>query len=196
MRMNLIFASRVLDAGNSGTDSGSNAGVIAGAVVGGVVGLLCLCGMCGAFVAALIYFCRSGRLLSNQGYVRSRLRMKRDVGDQLFLSGPFTGYVAVDNGWKGPHGMTLTFHPQAGHVVHGKGRDPVGMFVASGVYSTRTLRVAFDKIYQGGSTNGERETVQVEWNAEMRNFQGKLYSTVGGRPQAHAYTLDRAAAHG
>ena len=118
--------------------------------------------------------------------------MTSDVGDQLFVSGPFTGYASAVNGLKGSDGMTLTFHPQAGHVVHGKGRDHFGVFVASGVYSTRTLRMAFDKIYQGGSTNGGQGTVQVEWNAETRTLQGKSYSTVGGRRQAQAYTLSRA----
>jgi hypothetical protein len=151
--------------------------------------------MCGAVVAALIYFCRGGRLQSNEAYVRSGRGKHNALGEQLFQSGPFKGYTAADNGWKGSHGMTLTFHPQAGHVVHGKGRDHVGVFVASGVYSPRTFRMAFDKIYQGDSTKEGRGTVQVEWNTERRNFQGKSYSTAGGRRQAQPYSLERASGH-
>ena len=124
--------------------------------------------------------------------------MQNGMDGEAFRSGPFADYKMVDNGWKGSHGMTLTFHPQAGHVIHGRGRDHLGVFVASGVYSPRTLRMGFDKIYQSdsakGTTQARRDTVQVRWNSETRSFQGTSYLTAGGQRQAHAYTLKKAAA--
>ncbi len=49
----------------------------------------------------------------------------------------------------GPSG-SLSFYPQADHTVYGKGVDNLGAFVATGIYSPRTLQMAFDKRYQSG----------------------------------------------
>jgi hypothetical protein len=38
------------------------------------------------------------------------------------------------------------FYPKANRIVYGKGKDHLGTFVATGVYSPRTLRMAFNKL--------------------------------------------------
>lgn len=93
--------------------------------------------------------------------------------------------------------MGLSFFPQAGHVVHGKGVDRLGPFVATGMYSPDTLRMGFDKIYQGGPVGnsggggGPKETIQVEWSPNEKIFRGNSYSSSGARRQQHEFILRR-----
>ena len=166
-------------------------------MVGGVVGLICLCGICFAFLCSYLYLCRRGVVRSNPAYVRQRYTTQTSLASSIFQSGLFTGYALIDGVPRGSHTMGLSFFPQAGHVVHGKGVDHLGPFVVTGLYSLATLRMGFDKIYQGGpggksgNDGGPKETIQVEWSPNEQVFRGTSYSSVGTRRQQHEFILRR-----
>ncbi|CAF4175183.1 unnamed protein product [Adineta steineri] len=151
---------------DSNNDSG-NIGIIVGSVVGGVVFVVFLAGVIG--ICCCLYFCKGSPLRSNKAYVRDGLRAQKDLGNAIFQPGALAGYFYKDGAWQGPHDLTLAFYPKANHTVYGKGIDNLGTFVATGSYSPRTLRMAFEKRYQKGlgdtSQNpGQTMIIQAEWN--------------------------------
>ncbi|CAF5142420.1 unnamed protein product, partial [Rotaria magnacalcarata] len=66
----------------------------------------------------------------------------------VFQSGSFTGYYWNNDQWSEPHDLTLSFHPEGKYVVHGKGKDSIGAFVATGNYSPKTLKMTLSKKYR------------------------------------------------
>ena len=142
-----------------------------------------------------LYLCRRDAVRSNPAYVRQGYTTQTSLASSIFQPGLFTGYALIDGVPRGAHTMALSFFPQAGHVVHGKGVDRLGPFVVTGMYSPDTLRMGFDKIYQGGSAgnngNGPKETIQVEWSPNERVFRGNSYSSNGTRRQQHEFILRR-----
>ncbi|CAF5119486.1 unnamed protein product [Rotaria sp. Silwood1] len=76
--------------------------------------------------------------------------------------------------------MNLGFYPEAGYSVHGGGNDDVGTYIITGIYSPSTLRMSLKKHYQIGTGNprenlGHQVKIQVEWNHNNRQFEGKYY---------------------
>ncbi|CAF3380729.1 unnamed protein product [Rotaria sp. Silwood1] len=108
---------------------------------------------------------------------------------------PDTTAISVHNGiWYEPHYFTLAFYPQANYTVYGKGRDSLGLYVAKGVYSPRTLRMAFDKYYQTEFGNvrqnqNKKMTIQVTWNPFTQSFEGKHYLKDGKYVEEQPYIM-------
>ena len=120
--------------------------------------------------------------------------MDNEMGDSLFRPGSFSGYYFKDGVWHGSEQMTLAFYPRADQTLFGKGTDEKGTFIATGTFSPRTLRMAFDKQYQAGSVDGTRKpgarsTVQVEYNPVTKNFEGKYYSKIGKHREEEKYVI-------
>jgi len=64
--------------------------------------------------------------------------------------------------------------------VSGLGSDDVGVFKIDGTYSTKTNRIDLTKTYQLGTVNdsenlGHQVIIQLIWNKENHQFQGKSY---------------------
>ncbi|CAF1535585.1 unnamed protein product [Adineta ricciae] len=157
--------------GNSG-----NTGIIVGSVVGGVVGLLIVGSIIigGLFLA----FGMNTSLLSNANYVRFGVSKLTGVG--TFRSGP-----------------VARFYPTAGNTVFGKGADSLGNFSARGVFSPRTQKIAFDKVYQPtlyhkGQNGAKTMRVQAQWNEKSQAFEGKYYLKEGSHRQKGKYILTHA----
>jgi hypothetical protein len=65
-------------------------------------------------------------------------------------------------------------------TVTGSGSDDVGMFTIDGIYSTQSRRMGLTKTYQPGTGNplqnlGHTVTIQLEWNRNQCQFEGKWY---------------------
>ena len=168
-------------------DTGNKVGVIVGSVVGGVIGLLCLYGLCCGIIGTVILCCccHARPLHSNRSYVRRGGQTNQALGTALFQTGVFGGSASVDGAWPGEERMNLSFYPRAGFVLYGKGSDVAGAFAVHGVYSAVTLRMGFDKLYDGGRS----ETIQVEWDVNREVFNGHCYSKVNGRREKREYTI-------
>jgi hypothetical protein len=68
--------------------------------------------------------------------------------------------------------------------VTGSGSDDVGAFTIEGIYSTKTNRIDLTKTYQldtdNCSENLENQiTIQLTWNTQNRQFEGKWYAQTG-----------------
>ncbi|CAF0898555.1 unnamed protein product [Adineta steineri] len=173
-----VATTRAAVTNNDGHNDSGNISIIVGSVVGGVVFVIFLVGMIG--ICCCLYFCKGSPLRSNKAYVRDGLRAQKDLGNAIFQPGALAGYFYKDGAWQGPHDLTLAFYPKANHTVYGKGIDNLGTFVATGSYSPRTLRMAFEKRYQKGlgdtSQNpGQTMIIQAEWNPNTQSFEGKYY---------------------
>jgi len=102
------------------------------------------------------------------------------MSQAVFIPGTYASYYYQNGSYHGPSDMNLAFYPAAGYRVHGGGRDTFGSYVITGVYSPRTLRMGLEKHYQSGTGNpseslGRMVTIQVEWNHENQQFEGKYY---------------------
>ncbi|CAF1464232.1 unnamed protein product [Adineta ricciae] len=177
--------------GNS-SSSGANVGIIVGAVVGGVVGVLLVLGI---LAAVLFFFFGSGApLLSNASYVSYGLGASKSFGGNVFQSGNVVGSFFKDGVWHTTQSTRLAFYPNANNTVFGKGVDQMGSFVARGVYSPRTQRIAFDKHYQprfadAGVNTGRKMTIHAKWNPNNESFEGKYYLKNGSRYEKNTYIL-------
>ncbi|UJR30378.1 hypothetical protein I4U23_017913 [Adineta vaga] len=175
---------------NDSNSSSSNTGIIVGSVVGGVVGLLCLCGFCFLIICSWFSCFKGTPFRSNNAYVREGFFKHTDLAAGIFQSNSLSGYLYTDGSWYGPHNLTLGFYPTVDHTVHGKGKDHLGTFVATGVYSPRTLRMAFDKRYQSGLGNVDLiMTIQVEWKPDTQSFEGKYYLKGNNHREEQKYML-------
>lgn len=172
------------------SNSDSNIGIIIGSVIGGVVGLLCLCGFCFIIICSWFTCLKGTPFRSNKVYVHQGFRTRNDLSAHIFQPSSLSAFLYNDGSWYGPYYLTLGFYPEADYTVHGKGSDHLGAFVVKGVYSPRTLRMAFDKIYQSGSENhGDSMTVQVEWKVDTESFEGKCYLRGNRRHEEHKYMI-------
>ena len=64
--------------------------------------------------------------------------------------------------------------------VTGSGSDDIGTFTIDGTYSVKTRRIGLTKKYQVGTGNpsenlGHQVTIQLTWNAQNNQFEGKWY---------------------
>lgn len=162
-------------------DPEGNVGIIVGSVVGGVVGMICCIGCCFLLICGCLrsHF-RSSALRSNRGYVHYNIMRRPPQSHyQLFQTGTFLERKPVNRFQRQTQKMTLAFYPGSNSIIHGRGKDDYGSYVVTGVYSTRTLRMGFDKIYQKSSMNGidphRQETLQIQWNSRRNYFEGKSY---------------------
>ncbi len=119
-------------------------------------------------------------LRSNNGYINTGIAMQYDMSKSVFIPGTYASYYYQYNKYHGPHDMKLAFYPEAGYIIHGGGRDDIGTYIITGVYSPRTLRMGLEKQYQIGTGNpsenlGHIVIIQVEWNFQNRQFEGKYY---------------------
>ena len=169
-------------------------GIITGSVLGGVLFLLCLSALCVASIYACSHHIHGRPLLPNKLYVLSGHRASKDIADRIFQAGSFSGYHFKDGIWHVSDQCTLTLNPQTDHTLYGKGTDDQGTFIVTGVYSPRTLRMAFDKQYQtifhdNVSQGDTKSTVQVQWNPATLNFQGKYYFKAAQRSDEGKYVI-------
>ncbi|CAF1464120.1 unnamed protein product [Adineta ricciae] len=176
----------------NGSSSGANVGIIVGPVVGGVVGVLLVLGI---LAAVLFFFFGLGApLLSNASYVSYGLGASKSLGGNVFQSGNGIGSFFKDGVWHTTQNSRLAFYPNANNTVFGKGVDQMGSFVARGVYSPRTQRIAFDKHYQpgfadAGMNTGRKMKVHAKWNPNNESFEGKYYLKNGSRYEKNTYVL-------
>ena len=135
------------------------------------------------------FSCSKGRpFRPNRLFVYQRFDVQNDKSNALFRPSKFSGFYFKDGVWHGSENFTLAFYPQAHNTVYGKGIDHLGAFVATGVYSPRTRRMAFDKQYQAGSPHaGQTMTIQVAWQPSSQQFEGKYYMKVGKNHVEQSY---------
>jgi hypothetical protein len=96
-----------------------------------------------------------------------------------FQSGIWSSRYFQYKRWHGPYQFSLSFDPQLMKVT-GSGSDDVGIFAIDGIYSDTTRQMDLTKIYQAGTGNpsenlGHQVTIQVTWNAQNNQFEGKWY---------------------
>ena len=175
-------------------DAGKIAGIVAGSVVGGLLILLCCCTVCMLSLSTCL-FCRKGTpIRSNKFYVNSGLGLLNEMSGFVFQSGSFSSYYFKDGTWHRSHSLLLAFYPEAGFIVHGSGRDNTGIFVITGVYSPRTLRIGLEKRYQRESGNSRTNhdhiiKIQAEWINDTQSFEGKYYLKAGKHREELKYIL-------
>ena len=150
--------------------------------------LICLGGLCVTLIVCGLS-CYKGRpFRSNRSYVYQRFDGQNHMSNTLFRPNRFSGFYYKDGVWHGSEHFTLAFYPQADNTVYGKGVDHLGAFVVTGVYSPRTLRMAFDKHYQADSKHpGQIMTIQIAWQPNSQQFEGKYYLKVGQHQEKQNY---------
>jgi hypothetical protein len=155
-----------------------NSGIIAGSIIGGIFGLVLL-------VFGTICCCKhcKGRpFRKNSTFVRLALsnQLSQEPHDiSAFQSGIWSSRYFQYGKWHGPYQFSLSFDPQSQKVT-GSGSDDVGTFTIDGTYSMKTHRIGLTKTYQAGTGNrsenlGHQVTIQLTWNAQNNQFQGKWY---------------------
>jgi hypothetical protein len=100
--------------------------------------------------------------------------------DNIFPSGHWVSRYFQYEQWHGPHTFSLFFNHHELKVT-GSGIDEVGAFSIDGIYSLNTRRIGLTKNYQKGTGNqsenlGHKVIIQLEWNIEKRQFEGKWYA--------------------
>lgn len=96
-----------------------------------------------------------------------------------FQTGVWSCRYQQHNRWHGPHQLSLAFNSSMSRVT-GEGTDDIGAFTVDGVYSYETNRLALTKVYKPGTGNtmenfGHKVTIQLNWNAQSNQFEGKWY---------------------
>ena len=144
----------------------------------------------GAFISFVVFcllpLCRVCLILihrvrhSNKRYIHHGAKQPIELGRSMFTPGTYQTYYFQYGSHHGPFSMTLGFRPQDGYIVDGGGTDDIGTYVITGIYSLETLRMGLIKQYQVGTGNptenlGHQVTIQVEWNSENEQFEGKYY---------------------
>ena len=170
-------------------------GVIAGTIVGGVLGLFVVGGICFGLIIAISYWCSGPWTLPNKLFVASRMRKQIDSTFGIFHSGVYTITGNNKGSLIGTKSIRLTFSGADGRTVDGHGRDTYGSFIITGVFSPKTLSMAFDKTYRSDTENylvaNRQERVQVQWNQDTHRFEGKSHSIHGGRRQVNSCMISR-----
>ncbi|CAF1240789.1 unnamed protein product [Didymodactylos carnosus] len=76
---------------------------------------------------------------------------------------------------------SIPSHPlNFNECVHGYGRDDIGEFTITGIYSIETLRMGITKTYKLGTGDrkqnlGHNVEIQLDWNEKINEFRGKWY---------------------
>ncbi len=65
-------------------------------------------------------------------------------------------------------------------AITGSGVDDIGLFTVDGTYSVEPCRIGLTKKYQASIGNrsenlGHQVTIQLAWNAQNDQFEGKWY---------------------
>ncbi|CAF3700888.1 unnamed protein product [Rotaria sp. Silwood1] len=81
--------------------------------------------------------------------------------------------------WHECYGLSLTFDRYLGKVT-GQGNDDGGDFTVDGTFSSENLRLALKRSYVAGTGDlrenlGHTSTIQLTWNSNKNQFQGKWY---------------------
>lgn len=97
----------------------------------------------------------------------------------MFESGYWTSRYYQHDKWHEPYELSLSFDHQA-FTITGSGSDNVGTYTVDGVYSPQSRRIGLTKVYQLGTGNklenlGHTVTIQLEWNWNHHQFEGKWY---------------------
>ena len=98
---------------------------------------------------------------------------------KLFESGYWISRYRQYNKWHEPSELSLSFDHQ-GLTITGSGSDTVGTYAISGIYSPQSRRLGLTKVYQLDTGNklenlGHTVTIQLEWNGNSHQFEGKWY---------------------
>ena len=96
-----------------------------------------------------------------------------------FQSGTWSSRYFQYGRWNGPYKFSLSFDSESMKVT-GSGSDNIGAFTIDGSYSMTTHRIGLTKQYQAGTGNpkenlGHQVTIQLTWNDQNRQFEGKWY---------------------
>lgn len=169
--------------GNSGSssctgDSCRLAGIIVGSVIGGIFGLVLLVvGVCCCHKRFRGKPLRSNSMFVTKTFAKSN---KLDMHEMNhFQSGFWTSGYFQYKRWHGSNQLSLSFDAQE-LKVSGSGTDDIGTYSIVGTYSTKTRRMGLSKTYQQGTGNplenlGHTVTIQLEWNSNREQFEGKWY---------------------
>ncbi|CAF4090130.1 unnamed protein product [Rotaria sp. Silwood1] len=120
--------------------------------------------------------------------VNQNLNQQEEQNVNPFQSGIWSSRYFQYERWHGPHSFLLSFNSQSMKIT-GSGSDDIGVFTINGIYSTETNRIGLTKTYQLGTGNplenlGHQVTIQLTWNAQSSQFEGKWYvktSQYGGQ---------------
>ncbi len=157
---------------------GQNGGIIAGSVIGGVFGLMLLV----IGIVCCCSYCKARSFRNNSTFVNlpvSKQRNYKPYDISAFQSGIWSSRYFQYGKWHGPYQFSLSFDPQSEKVT-GSGSDDVGTFTVDGIYSAETGRLGLTKSYQSGTGHrlenlGHQVTIQLTWNAQNNQFEGKWY---------------------
>jgi hypothetical protein len=102
---------------------------------------------------------------------------KSDIS--IFKSGYWKSRYFQYGQWHGFHRFSLTFDSHSMKIT-GSGTDGIGKFTIDGIYSIETGRLGLTKKYLPGTGNqsenlGHHVTIQLMWNAQNDQFEGKWY---------------------
>jgi hypothetical protein len=127
-------------------------------------------------------YCQNRSDQNNTNFVHStdhKIVKQEAYDDNPFQSGIWSSQYFQYNRWHGPHQFRLSFKCHSMKVT-GSGSDDVGVFTIDGIYSTETNQIDLKKTYELGT--GDRSenlrhpvTIQLTWNTENRQFEGKWY---------------------
>ncbi|CAF1191357.1 unnamed protein product [Rotaria sordida] len=97
----------------------------------------------------------------------------------IFKSGYWKSQYYQYGKCHGSHRFSLTFNDLL-MTITGSGSDDVGTFTIHGSYSVYTHRIGLTKTYKRGTGNrlenlGHQVTIQLTWNAQNNQFEGKWY---------------------
>ncbi len=146
--------------------------------LGGIFGLALL--IC--CIALCYEYCKDRPIQKNSNFVNfaHSKQFKEEVYEaNAFQSGIWSSRYFQYGKWHGPHQLSLSFDSQSLKVT-GSGSDDVGTFTVDGTYSVKTRRIGLTKTYQAGTGNrsknlGHQVTIQLAWNAQNNQFEGKWY---------------------
>ena len=162
-------------------------GIIVGSVVGGIFGLFCIAAIIVCFRKKIrscfkkIFCCVSAENRppkSNTTFIElNSVRSEKMSTFCKFISGQYAMRYYQYSSWHGPYDVQLEFDD--GTVI-GHGTDNIGSFTVKGVYSEATGRLGLTKKYQLGTGDrlenlGHEVTIQLEWNSDTENLNGKWY---------------------
>jgi hypothetical protein len=126
--------------------------------------------------------CKKRSLRNNSTFVSLPISKQHkyepcDISD--FQSGIWSSRYFQYGKWHGPYQFSLSFDPRSEKVT-GSGSDDVGTFTINGIYSVEASCLVLAKKYQAGTGNrsenlGHQVTIQLTWNAQNNQFEGKWY---------------------
>lgn len=121
--------------------------------------------------------------VSNETFVntvtKTSSRIKEEDLSNFFQSGRWASHYFQYEQWHGPHIFLLSFNDKD-LTVTGSGKDNIGAFSIDGIYSHNTGRLGLTKQYRRGTGDpfeniGHTVIIQLEWNFERHQFDGKWY---------------------